>query len=103
MFSVDTIRHTAVYREAFDEGETEGKKEGRLDAVPLLLELGATEERIARDLGLDLEAVREVAALVHGESPAPSDESRYLLRAFLPRVHGENPEPRRPRSRKARG
>jgi predicted transposase YdaD len=85
MFSVDTFRHTAVYREAFDEGETEGKKEGkkegRLDAVPLLLELGAAEERIARDPGLDLEAVREVAALVHGERSAP----------------------RRPRPRKARG
>jgi predicted transposase/invertase (TIGR01784 family) len=70
MFELVDLRETAVYREAFEEGEKKGEKEGekkgekkgRLDAVPLLLESGVSVERIAESLELDLTAVRKVAA-----------------------------------------
>jgi len=78
MFDLAAFRDTAVYREAFTEGEAEGekwgkregekkgKREGKLDAVPFLLELGASEEQIAVNLSLNVEEVR-AAALAHSK------------------------------------
>jgi predicted transposase/invertase (TIGR01784 family) len=43
-------------------GREEGERKGRLNAVPLLLELGASVERIAEALNLDVDEVRQVAA-----------------------------------------
>ena len=78
MFNLVDIEETAVYREAFSEGEKEGerrgktegekegerrgKTEGRLDAVPLLLESGVSVERVAEALNLDVDEVRRLAA-----------------------------------------
>ena len=66
MFNLVDIEDTAVYREAFSEGEKEGerrgKTEGRLDAVPLLLESGVSVERVAEALNLDVDEVRRLAA-----------------------------------------
>ncbi|WP_290878784.1 hypothetical protein [Fischerella sp.] len=39
----------------------EGKLEGKLEAVPFMLSLGATVEQIAEALKLDIESVRQVA------------------------------------------
>ena len=62
MFNLVDIEETAVYREAFSEGEKEGERKGSLNAVPILLELGASVERIAEALNLDVDEVRQVAA-----------------------------------------
>jgi len=81
MFDLAAFRDTAVYREAFTEGEAEGekkgkregekkgKREGKLDAVPFLLELGASEEQIAVNLSLNVEEVR-AAALAPSKKPS---------------------------------
>jgi predicted transposase/invertase (TIGR01784 family) len=45
-----------------EEGEKEGERKGSLNAVPILLELGASVERIAEALNLDVDEVRQVAA-----------------------------------------
>ncbi|ARV60527.1 hypothetical protein BZZ01_19515 [Nostocales cyanobacterium HT-58-2] len=55
------IRHTRVYQEALEEGRTEGLREGKLAAVPLLLKAGLTVEQIAEQLEIDIEAVRQIA------------------------------------------
>ena len=39
----------------------EGRLEGKLETVPLLLQLGLTVEQIAANLDVDIEAVRKVA------------------------------------------
>ncbi|MFN3639257.1 MAG: flagellar assembly protein H, partial [Chloroherpetonaceae bacterium] len=58
------LRETAFYKEAFEEGRQEGKQEGRqegkLATVPLLRELGLSDEQIAEKLGLPLIDVQRV-------------------------------------------
>lgn len=59
------LRQTRVYQEAREEGRQEGLERGQLQAkleiVPWLLELGLSVEEIAQRLGLDVEAIRQVA------------------------------------------
>ena len=62
MFNLVDIEETAVYREAFSEGEKEGERRGSLNAVPLLLESGVSVERVAEALNLDVDEVRRLAA-----------------------------------------
>jgi predicted transposase/invertase (TIGR01784 family) len=57
MFGFSELKQTKVYQEA--------KQEGKLEAVPLMLNLGAGVEQIAESLGLDIELVRLVAAKVN--------------------------------------
>jgi predicted transposase/invertase (TIGR01784 family) len=81
MFELVDLKETRFYQDAFADGEQEGVKKGvqqgvkkgvqegvkkgehkgRLDAVPLLMEMGASVERIAEELGLAPEAVRKAA------------------------------------------
>ncbi|HET6386531.1 MAG TPA: Rpn family recombination-promoting nuclease/putative transposase [Armatimonadota bacterium] len=86
MFDLAAIRDTAVYREAFTEGEAEGekrgKREGRLEAVPLLLELGADEEQIAAKLALNVDDVRAAA---QAQRAKPSSRKRGSRRPRQPR------------------
>ena len=76
MFNLVDFKDTAVYREAFSEGEAEGEKRGEkkgsLNAVPLLLEGGFSVERIAETLNLDVDDVRQVAALAPSAKGARS-------------------------------
>jgi len=62
MLGLSELKQTRVYQEA--------KQEGKLEAVPYLLSLGESVERIAQRLGLDLEAVRKV------EQQPPSSNSK---------------------------
>ncbi|MFQ3608140.1 MAG: Rpn family recombination-promoting nuclease/putative transposase [Chloroherpetonaceae bacterium] len=63
------LKETAFYREAFEEGEAqgilkgklEGKLEGKLATVPLLRELGLSDEVIAEKLQVPLSDVQRVA------------------------------------------
>ncbi len=69
MLGLNELKQTRVYQEAFEEGKEEGREEGqqageltgKLAAVPLLLQAGISVEQIAEQLGLDLEAVQQVA------------------------------------------
>ncbi len=62
------LRETAFYREAFEEGEAQGilKGEaqgilkGKLATVPLLRELGLSDEAIANKLNVTLTDVRRI-------------------------------------------
>ena len=80
MFDLAAIRDTAVYREAFTEGEKRGKREGekrgKLVAVPFLLELGASEEQIAINLALNVEEVRAAAQVRSKKSTSQKRRSR---------------------------
>jgi len=53
MLGLNELKQTKVYQEA--------KEEGKLEAVPFMLSLGATIEQIAEALSLDIEQVRQVA------------------------------------------
>lgn len=57
MFSLSDLKQTKVYQEAL----AEGKLEGKLEAVPFIIQLGATVEQIAQTLNLPVEKVREIA------------------------------------------
>ncbi|MEA5550296.1 Rpn family recombination-promoting nuclease/putative transposase [Anabaena cylindrica UHCC 0172] len=57
MLGLNELKQTRVYREALEEGLEQGK----LKAVPLLLKAGMTVEEIAKQLGVDLAAVKKVA------------------------------------------
>ncbi|HET6381886.1 MAG TPA: Rpn family recombination-promoting nuclease/putative transposase [Armatimonadota bacterium] len=68
MFDLAAIRDTAVYREAFTEG--------KLGAVPLLLEKGASEEEIAAKLELNIDEVRAAARAHSKKSSSRKRRSR---------------------------
>ncbi|MBD2570894.1 Rpn family recombination-promoting nuclease/putative transposase [Anabaena lutea] len=61
MLGLNELKQTRVYREALEEGLEQGLEQGKLKAVPLLLKAGITVEEIAKQLGVDLAAVRKVA------------------------------------------
>lgn len=78
MLGLSELKQTKVYQEALEEGREAGREEGReegreagrlegelrgkLAAVPLLIEIGMNLEQIAQKLGIDIQAVRQVAA-----------------------------------------
>ncbi|MEW5860402.1 MAG: Rpn family recombination-promoting nuclease/putative transposase [Cyanobacteriota bacterium] len=68
MFGLSDLKQTRVYQEA--------KEEGKLEAVPLLLQLGLSVERIAEELQLDVEVVRKAAQnqSAHNQSENRSEE-----------------------------
>jgi predicted transposase/invertase (TIGR01784 family) len=57
MLRLDDLKQTRVYRDALEEG----RQEGKLETVPLLLKAGLTAEQIAEQLQLDLAAVQQLA------------------------------------------
>ncbi len=73
MFGLSDLKKTRVYQEGKEEGrlvgrlegrlegKEEGKEEVRLETVPLLLKLGLSVERVAEELKLDVEVVRQIA------------------------------------------
>ncbi len=61
MFGFSELKQTKVYQEAKQEGKAEGTVQGKLEAVPFMLRLGATVEQIAEALGLDIELVNQIA------------------------------------------
>ena len=69
MLGLSELKQTKVYQEALEEGREEGREAGRLEgelrgklaAVPLLLEAGMSLKQIAQKLGIDIQAVRQVA------------------------------------------
>jgi len=68
MLGLDDLKQTRVYRDALEEG----REEGKLAAVPLLLKAGMTVEQIAEQLQVDLAAVQQVAA-ENAESESSGD------------------------------
>ncbi len=65
MFGLSELKQTRVYQEALAEGREEGREEAerriQQQAVPQLLEFGLSVEQVAQALGLDVEAVRQIA------------------------------------------
>lgn len=61
MFGLSELKQTRYFREVAQDAKKEGKLQGKLETVPLLLELGLTVEQIAQRLSLDVEAVRNAA------------------------------------------
>ncbi|MEA5518001.1 Rpn family recombination-promoting nuclease/putative transposase [Limnoraphis robusta] len=67
MFSLNDLKQTRFYQEAFAEGREEGRQEARqegrqeakLELVPFLISLGISLEEIAVRLGLELEQVQQ--------------------------------------------
>ncbi|MEI2577457.1 hypothetical protein [Scytonema sp. PRP1] len=57
MFSLNELKQTRFYREAFEEGVRREK----FRTVPLLLRLGLTVEQVARELELTVEEVEQAA------------------------------------------
>lgn len=57
MLKLSELKQTRVYQEALEEG----REEGKLAAVPLLLKAGVTVEQIAEQLSLDINTVRQIA------------------------------------------
>ncbi|WP_339327988.1 DUF2887 domain-containing protein [Anabaena lutea] len=70
MFTLDELKQTRYFREVAEEANVAGKLEGKLETVPLLLQLGLTVEQIAANLGVDIEAVRKVAEKSVDETPS---------------------------------
>lgn len=68
MLRVSELKQTRVYQEALEEGREQGREQGRtegelrgkLAAVPLLLKAGVGVEQIAQQLGIDIQAVRQI-------------------------------------------
>ncbi|MFN3560967.1 MAG: DUF2887 domain-containing protein [Chloroherpetonaceae bacterium] len=68
----ELLKETQFYKEVFEEGKLEGKRkgllegkrkgllEGKLEAVKLLRRLGLSDEVIAKELNLPLDAVQRV-------------------------------------------
>lgn len=58
MLGLSELKHTRVYQEA--------KEEGKLEAVPKLLQFGLSVEQVAEALGLEVEQVKQAAAAQFG-------------------------------------
>ena len=56
MFTLTDFKKTRFYQDTFSEGKAEGK----VEAIPNLVKLGLTPEQIAVALQLDLELVKNV-------------------------------------------
>jgi predicted transposase/invertase (TIGR01784 family) len=69
MFGLEDLKKTRYFQEIAADYKVEGKLEGKLETIPLLLEAGLTVERIAQSLGLDLELVKIVAKNQSGANP----------------------------------
>ncbi|WP_017318738.1 hypothetical protein [Mastigocladopsis repens] len=61
MFSLNELKQTRFYQEAFEEGKQEGVRREKLKTVPLLLKLGLTVEQVAQELELSVEEVQQAA------------------------------------------
>lgn len=61
MLDLSDLKQTKVYQEA--------KLEGKLEAVPLMLNLGAIVEQVAQSLGLDIKSVADVAQSIKANQP----------------------------------
>lgn len=59
MFQLSDLKQSKLYQEA--------KTEGKLETVPLLLDLGLSVERIAQELDLEVNAVKEAAKQLAGQ------------------------------------
>ncbi|MBE9201015.1 MULTISPECIES: Rpn family recombination-promoting nuclease/putative transposase [unclassified Nodularia (in: cyanobacteria)] len=59
MFELSELKQTKVYQEAFQKGEEEGERKGKLKVVPPMLAAGLTVEQIAEALDLSVEDVRQ--------------------------------------------
>lgn len=73
MLGLSELKRTKVYQEALEEGRAEGELRGKLLAVPLLLKAGMTTEQIAEQLGIDMEAVRQIAQ-PQSQTPKPTED-----------------------------
>lgn len=66
MLGLSELKKTKVYQEALQEGLEQGLEQGaiqgKLAAVPLLLRSGLSIEQIAQELGIDVNAVKQVAS-----------------------------------------
>ncbi len=61
MFTLDDLKKTRVYQEAFQEGKAEAKQETQLENVRRMLQIGLSLEQIALGLDLPIEEVRKIA------------------------------------------
>ncbi|MBD2609552.1 Rpn family recombination-promoting nuclease/putative transposase [Scytonema hofmannii FACHB-248] len=73
MFGLSELKQTRYFREVAQDAQEKGKLEGKLETVPLLLELGLTVEEIAERLSLDVEAVRKAAQESSGDTSQGDD------------------------------
>jgi predicted transposase/invertase (TIGR01784 family) len=56
----ELMQDTQVYKEIFNDGKQEGNIAGKLETVPLLRELGLSDEKIAERLKLPIDTVKAV-------------------------------------------
>lgn len=61
MFTLDDLKKTRVYQEAFLEGKAAAKQETQLENVQRLLQIGLSLDQIALGLDLPIEEVRKIA------------------------------------------
>ena len=61
MFTLDDLKKTRVYQEAFQEGKAQAKQETQLENVRRMLQIGLSLEQIALGLDLPIEEVRKIA------------------------------------------
>lgn len=73
MFGLSELKQTRYFREVAQDAKKEGKLQGKLETVPLLLELGLTVEQIAERLSLDVEAVRKAAQTFKSDNSQGED------------------------------
>ncbi|MGV2387406.1 MAG UNVERIFIED_CONTAM: hypothetical protein LVR29_00855 [Microcystis novacekii LVE1205-3] len=58
MFNLTEWKQTKFYQEAKEEGKIEGK----IEMIPILVRLGLNDKQIAQELGLTIDIVRQFIA-----------------------------------------
>lgn len=84
MLGLSELKQTKVYQEA--------KLEGKLEVVPVLLEAGLTVEQIATRVGLEIEAVQEIAKQTAAPAQPPKKSSSRKAGGSTKRKSSSTPE-----------
>ncbi|YAF96132.1 MAG: hypothetical protein AB3A66_00035 [Nodularia sp. CChRGM 3473] len=77
MLGLNELKQSKVYQEALAEGKQQGleagKQQGKLEAIPRMIQFGLSWEAIAQLLDLPLEVVQQVAQQSQASANTPGE------------------------------
>lgn len=86
MLGISDLRNTRVFQEAKEEGIEQGIKQGKMAAIPIMLESGISLEKIAQQWDMKLVDVEDLAIASLKNINTPDPDIAQQLNLTLSRV-----------------